>query len=370
MPDTKRNTEGVLFARWFELENLQALLHTALVAILGGVAGSLIGLPAPWLSGPSATCALASIAGMKIGVPLGLREAALLLLGLSMGASVRPETLALMAKWPLALGMLAICVPAIMLAISLYLERVHRFDRATARLCAVPGALPFVLATAAATTGDIKRVMIVQLFRVVVIATCLPSLVKFLGGPVAAPAVVVAGPVSALELAVLVVLGLAAAWLLTVLKFPAAAMFGAMIASVAAFASGLITTAIPPWLVLPGTIIVGAMSGASFGAADRGLIVRTLPAALGALAVGAGVGLAFAVPVAFALGLPVAQIWLAYAPGGVESMAIMALALGLDPAFVGAHHVARFLGLGLGVPVWMRDHLGGAKSDDPGGASG
>jgi uncharacterized membrane protein AbrB (regulator of aidB expression) len=56
----------------------------------------------------------------------------------------------------------------------------------------------------------------------------------------------------------------------------------------------------------------------------------------------------------FWLGLPVGQIWLAYAPGGVEAMAIMALALNLDPAFVGAHHVVRILGLNVFSPLWRR----------------
>ena len=38
----------------------------------------------------------------------------------------------------------------------------------------------------------------------------------------------------------------------------------------------------------------------------------------------------------------------------VEAMAAMALALNLDPAFVGAHHILRILGLNLISPVWLR----------------
>ena len=53
--------------------------------------------------------------------------------------------------------------------------------------------------------------------------------------------------------------------------------------------------------------------------------------------------------------LPFGQLWLAYAPGGVEAMAAMALALHLDPAFVGAHHVLRILGLNLISPLWLRN---------------
>jgi uncharacterized membrane protein AbrB (regulator of aidB expression) len=47
-------------------------------------------------------------------------------------------------------------------------------------------------------------------------------------------------------------------------------------------------------------------------------------------------------------------VWLAYAPGGVEAMTIMAFALGLDPAFVGAHHVVRLIVLNVFVPLWLR----------------
>ena len=54
------------------------------------------------------------------------------------------------------------------------------------------------------------------------------------------------------------------------------------------------------------------------------------------------------------LGLPFGQLWLAYAPGGVEAMAAMALALSLDPAFVGAHHVLRILGLNAVSASWLR----------------
>jgi uncharacterized membrane protein AbrB (regulator of aidB expression) len=36
---------------------------------------------------------------------------------------------------------------------------------------------------------------------------------------------------------------------------------------------------------------------------------------------------------------------------------VLALALGLDVAYVGGHHVVRFLGLGVVIPFWLRDQL-------------
>ena len=54
------------------------------------------------------------------------------------------------------------------------------------------------------------------------------------------------------------------------------------------------------------------------------------------------------------LELPFTQVWIAFAPGGLEAMAAMAIALGFDPAYVGTHHILRFIGLALVVPIWMR----------------
>jgi uncharacterized membrane protein AbrB (regulator of aidB expression) len=52
--------------------------------------------------------------------------------------------------------------------------------------------------------------------------------------------------------------------------------------------------------------------------------------------------------------IPTAEALIAFAPGGLEAMAILAFALHLDPVFIGAHHLARFLGIGLGLPMLIR----------------
>ena len=41
---------------------------------------------------------------------------------------------------------------------------------------------------------------------------------------------------------------------------------------------------------------------------------------------------------------------MAYAPGAIEAMTIIAFALHLDPVFVGVHHLARFTFMSLVLP--------------------
>jgi uncharacterized membrane protein AbrB (regulator of aidB expression) len=72
---------------------------------------------------------------------------------------------------------------------------------------------------------------------------------------------------------------------------------------------------------------------------------------IGALIVGTTVGCLFAVAVAALLALRTADMVIAYAPGAIEAMTIIAFALHLDPVFVGVHHLARFTFMSLVLPT-------------------
>ncbi len=54
------------------------------------------------------------------------------------------------------------------------------------------------------------------------------------------------------------------------------------------------------------------------------------------------------------LGLPIPEVMIAYAPGSVDAMMLLALALHLDPIYVGAHHVMRVMFVSLVMPLIAR----------------
>jgi uncharacterized membrane protein AbrB (regulator of aidB expression) len=68
----------------------------------------------------------------------------------------------------------------------------------------------------------------------------------------------------------------------------------------------------------------------------------------------------FAFAVAYALSLRIGDVVLAYAPGGLEAMTILSFALGLDPAYVGAHHLGRFILVSVALPIATR-FVGGRR---------
>jgi hypothetical protein len=87
-------------------------------------------------------------------------------------------------------------------------------------------------------------------------------------------------------------------------------------------------------------------------------LLRLLLVSLGAFAVGMSIAVAISLFASSLLGLPLGQLLLAYAPGGLEAMTLLAYLLDLDPAFVAAHQLARYFGMVLLLPFATRRILG------------
>jgi uncharacterized membrane protein AbrB (regulator of aidB expression) len=79
-----------------------------------------------------------------------------------------------------------------------------------------------------------------------------------------------------------------------------------------------------------------------------------LGAAFGSFAVSVVIAGAAAAGVVSLLSMRLAEVVIAYAPGSVDAMMLLALALHLDPVFVGAHHVVRIFLVSFTAPLVAR----------------
>jgi uncharacterized membrane protein AbrB (regulator of aidB expression) len=66
------------------------------------------------------------------------------------------------------------------------------------------------------------------------------------------------------------------------------------------------------------------------------------------------IGAGFAVAASELTSMRVSDLIVAYAPGSVDGMMVLALALHLDPVFVGAHHLARLFVVSVSLPMLLR----------------
>lgn len=325
------------------------------VAAAGGTLLAVLGWPAAWLMGAMIATAAVSLAGVDVSLPPRLRNGAFLLLGISMGSSASPESLHQLAAWPASIALLGLSVLATMLAGAAYLEHVHGWDRRTARFASMPGAFSAVVIIAGESGADLPRVVLAQSLRIFTLVLLMPPLISLVSGgghpaPTAPTATATNTPGEAL---LMLVTAAAASALLHRLRVPAGIVLGAMVASTALHLSGVVHGRFPAPLVVAGFVATGAVVGARFRGTTAATLARTAPGALVSILIALAVSAGFAWAGARLLGQPFGKMWLTYAPGGVEAMAAMALALGLDPAFVGAHHILRILGLNIAGPIWL-----------------
>ncbi len=341
------------------MANLFAFLRTLLLSGVGGVAFALTGFPAPWLSGSMVAVAAAALTGFRVCVPNGVRSAVFILLGYSMGAAVSPETLADVARWPGSVAMLMVSVAVTTLVAAHYLHRWCGWDEATARFSAIPGALSYVLALSLRSQADVSRVALGQSVRLFTLVAVMPLALTWIGeaigGSMHPPTGVDAAiPAPAWEIVLALAASAAVAWLCHRLRVPAAYLMGTMLASGVLHGTGITTARLPDDVMLPAFALMGAVIGTRFAGTTFAMLGRVLPHALESVLLALLVSAAFAAVAARLLGLPFGQLWLAFAPGGVEAMTVMAFVLDLDPAFVGSHHFLRFFALSVVVPIWVR----------------
>jgi len=319
-----------------------------------GLALEFLGVPAGAIAGAMAGVAVAAVLGVEVGVGNGTRKTVFAILGVILGTEVTPETIETIRTWPLSAVALVGCMAALIAVAPVYLRKVHGFDRETSKIAALPGAMSYSLAVAIEYGLDVRRIAIMHTIRLTVLLIALPVFANtFFDTTTAQDA---AHPVMLSPGSIAILGGIAAGMLLLSrwIKMPAFEFFGGMIVVGVLFASGVLEGLLPNWIILPAFLITGCIVGSYFSGTEPALIVSSALAGLGNLLVGITVCSLFAVPVALFLDLPIVQVWLGFAPGGFETMIILAFVLGYDPAYVAGHQLIRFVLISVAIPFLLR----------------
>jgi hypothetical protein len=289
-------------------------------------------------------------------IPTLLMRAIFVLIGISLGAVVTPETLHGMATYPVSIAVLILAMALISVGGAGYLRLIHRWDNVDAYLAAAPGGMSQVLALGAELGGDLRAIAIVQSIRVVVIAVGLPAGLSMLGLVGQAPPRVTGGlSIGVLdELAILVAASTIVAIIAYRIRFPGGLLFGAMLTSAVLHGSGLIHAVMPWGAANTAMVAMGAITGSRFANTPPRMLLNFVGAAFGSFAVAVTIAAAFAAVLISVLSLRAAEVMIAFAPGSVDAMMLLALALNLDPVYVGAHHLTRIFFVSLTMPLVAR----------------
>jgi membrane AbrB-like protein len=342
------------------------LIRLVVALALGAVGGlmfELVGFPAAWLAGSMTFVSVAVILGLRSPFPSPFRFTLFGVLGLTMGSGVTPEVVARLGSWPVSMMLLAVTMLGVGAGVYLFLVRVYRWDSHSAFFASIPGALSYVLAIAQVSRADLPRVALSQSLRVFLLVAMLPAIIVYVGGaPFQAPQSV--SP-DIWHLAILIVAGTLGGALAEWLRIPAGTLIGALVVSAALYATGIVEGTLPQPIQIAGFVGLGCMIGLRFTGVTFAELKQTSMAGLGAFLVSTVIAAAGALAASLTLGFPIGETFIAFAPGGLEAMVILAFALGLDPAYVAAHHLARFLAMVFLVPFFARRVLGKGWSTPP-----
>jgi len=316
----------------------------------------LLGLPAGWLMGGALAVTIAAMLKAPIQFPDWLRNVVFVLIGMSMGASVAPDSLQLLGSWPISLAALAIELVVIIATTGWMLTRVFKLDPGTAYLSSFPGHLSFVMGIAATGVGNARQIVIIQVIRILMLTIAVPIGAVFL--PIDHFATQAASAfLSPLQLILLAAACVATGLVFMGLKVPAGMVLGAMAAATAAKLGGLYTEAVPAPLVVATFVLTGALIGSRFVGISRMEFMAAAKGGLIATAMTVSIVTIMALGVAQLVDMPFGQIWLGLSPGALEGMGALGIALGYDTAFIAAHHVIRLLMLSFAIPavaIWVR----------------
>ncbi len=320
------------------------------IGLAGGLVFWLLGIPAPWLAGSMMAAIVAVFSRVRIGMPDWLRALAFIFLGIQTGTAVSWDTVDRAVHWPLSIAFLCLTVVAITWACTAYYVKRSDWDPATALFASLPGALSLTLLLASGTKADMRRVTIAQCIRLFFLVAALPSVITWLR-PHDDVAMTLNQIGGVWDIVLLVAVSTAAGYALEWLKVPAGLMLGPMLASAGLELSGLIAGAAPMSILIPANVVLGVMIGARFSNFTFTEFRQALVEGFSGFVIALVIAMAGAGVAAYFSKLPFALTLLAFSPGGLDAMTIMAFSLNLDPAYVGAHQMVRYMALALLMPA-------------------
>jgi membrane AbrB-like protein len=329
---------------------LTEALPTLLIGALGAAFFWFMGFPAAVLTGPATAVSLATLLGFPSYIPIKLRDTVFMVIGISIGSTVVPEVIVSALALPASFIVLSATLVLVIVIVPEILMRGFAYNRMTAMLAATPGHLSYVLGLSTDLNADVPRVVIVQSIRVLLLTLLVPVLIALWGAE--GTAYLFDHGLMTIPVAIILfVLALALGWLFKRLKIPAPLLLGAMAVSAIGHATDVTPGALPRWLTTAAFVVMGSLIGTRFRGLGRTEFFGALAAGVVTTIVTCAIAALGAIIAAEIVGLPPAALLLAFAPGGVEVMAALAVETGLEPALVAAHHVFRLVLLSVLVPI-------------------
>ncbi len=318
---------------------------TLVVGTIGGTTAYLMNMPLPWMLGPMVLVFALVMLKVPLDSPGKLRPYVFPVIGVMLGSGFDTETFGHLARWGLSLAGLGLYLTVAAALVVPFYIKVGKLDPITAFFSAMPGGLNEMTIIGGAMGGDEKRIILAHGGRILVSIALIAFWFRIVLG-YEVTGVSPAGTGDSLSLtaaAILLACAVIGTWIGDKLKLPAPGLLGPLVLSAAVHMLGITHSQPPALLVITAQIILGSTLGSRFRGAAGKLVLHTLLLTFGGTVITLALLLVFALVFHGLFAQTVEQVLLAYAPGGLTEMSLVALAMNAEVAYISIHHLVRIV---------------------------
>lgn len=339
----------------FERASVMNLGQILAIATVGAVAAQSFTLP---LTGLFLSASLVIILRKRFDHALRLPKTLLMfiqvMLGISVGVTISITELAQTISLPVIIG-LVICLLLQTSGSYWWLNKREGWNPFESLLAAVPGAMAAILVISESESKPSPKVVYAHSVRLLILIIA-AGIISSYSVPVVKEHVVLDLQQWS-ALAGIVAISMVSGKLSVRFGIPAPYMIASLV--IAAACNGVmapVTLAVPIWLVLFSTSLLGVLIGARLAETTLRQAISYSKAGVMVTCIGMTVAVIASYLASWLLGIPWMVMLLSWVPGSVEAMTAVALLLGLEPAFVMVNHAIRLLLL-YTLPALLKDKL-------------
>lgn len=335
-------------------DDLRKLALTFGLALATGYGFLKLGLPAPYLMGSLFGVWFCGGVSPRLRPHLGVARwfhiPVVLGLGVLIGGYFTADLLDQAWQWGATLTAMIGVTVVVSAGGYFYLTRLRQYPPAMALLCSVPGGQAEAIVMARELVEKDFVVAFFHLVRLAIVFGTTPLLLGYLQGGEAVqasnakleamPGLMELSPVVLFHF---VAISLGGYGLARLARVPLPHLFGPMLLSIVLHAAGLAEVPRVQEFVMLAQLAIGGAVGARLAQVDFVELMSYLKDAVINTIVIVSLYFLAAMVMASVLGVDLLKVWLAFVPGGLYEVTLLALIFGFDIAFVAFHHICRVI---------------------------
>ncbi|MDC1382923.1 AbrB family transcriptional regulator [Candidatus Puniceispirillum sp.] len=356
--NNKQNVDGK--KKLSQTQSTKIIMKVGLALGIGVISGFIFNwatMPLPWMLGPMFANIIAALIKLPVFGPTRIRPFVSVVIGLMLGSSFTPAFFNQIELWALSMAFLLLYLVVAGIVVVPFYRLVAGFDMPTAYFSGMPGGLMEMMIVGKDMGGDEKSIILAHTSRIVVVVALVAIWFRWVQGVDLSDRSQFGTPFSQIpfyELIVLTFAGVAGFFVGRFLRLPASMLLGPMLISAALHSFSVVHNPPPQELVIIAQIFLGTIIGCRFVGTDPKTIIRAIRLGAGATLLLLGITFSFAFLLYSLFRQSLEQVVLAYSPGGLAEMSLVAMAMNADIAYVASHHLIRITFVMMMAPLVFR----------------